>query len=91
MRNSRGISQELHEIPTEELDKILQYFFAELVKSDGTDYEPQSLRVVIACLDRNLREHRVSHSLLKNKCFEKSRKVLEWKAVELRRHGKGNK
>ena len=36
-RKSRGISQELHEIPTEELDKILQHFFAELVKGDGTD------------------------------------------------------
>ena len=26
-----------------ELDKILQHFFSKLVKSDGTDYEPQSL------------------------------------------------
>ena len=36
------------------LDKILQCFYAELMKSDGTDYEPESLKVMIACLDRHL-------------------------------------
>ena len=57
-RKSRNITQELHAIPSEELDKGLQQFYAELVKNDGTDYEPESLRVMIVCLDRNLREHR---------------------------------
>jgi hypothetical protein len=47
-KESREIEQELHEIPPEELDKILQHLYAELVKSNGTDYEPESLRVMIA-------------------------------------------
>ena len=82
-RESRELAQELHEIPPEELDKILQSFYAELVKSDGTDYEPESLRVMIACLDRHLREHGATYSILKHKCFERSRKMLEGRAIEL--------
>ena len=83
-RESRAIVQELHDIPPEELDKILQHFYAKLVKSDGTDYEPESLRVMIACLDRHLREHGATYSILKDKCLETSRKTLEGKAIELR-------
>ena len=55
------------------------------MKSDGTDYEPESLRVMIACLDRHLREHGATCSILKD---ETSRKILEGKAIELRQHGK---
>jgi len=49
----------------------------------------QSLRVIIACLDRHLREHGATYSILKDKCFERSRKMLEGRAIELRQHGKG--
>ena len=88
-RETRNITQELHEIPPEELDKVLQCFYAELMKGNGTDYEPESLKVMIACLDRHLRDHGATHSILKDKCFETSRKTLEGKAIELRQHGKG--
>ena len=53
------------------------------MKRNGTDYEPQSL---IACLDRHLRDHGATYSILKDKCFETSRKTLEGKAIELRQH-----
>ena len=67
--------QELHDIPPEELDKILR-FYAELVKSDGTDYEPESLRVMIACLDRHLREHGATAS---SKISALKQTVRHWK------------
>ena len=54
---------------------LLQRFYAELMKSDGTNYEPESLRVMIACLDGHLREHGATHSILKDKCFETSRDI----------------
>ena len=60
----------------DELEKILQHFHAELVKNDGTDYEPESLRMMIGCLDRHLREHEATYSILKDRCSETSRKVL---------------
>ena len=61
------------------------------MKNDGTDYEPESFRVMIACLDRHLKEHGATYSILKDRCFEASCKVLEGKAIELRRQGKGKK
>ena len=69
-------------MPPEEMEKILQHFHAELVKNDGTDYAPESLRVMMACLNRHLQEHGATYSILKDRCFETSRKVLEQKAIE---------
>ena len=46
---------------------------------------------MIACLDRHLREHAATNSILKDRYLETScnLKVLEGKAIEFRRHGKG--
>ena len=38
----------------EQLDKILERFFACVCKQDGTDYEPGSLKVMQAVLDRKV-------------------------------------
>ena len=38
-----------------EVDRVLQHFFAELKKQDGTDYEPDSLRTMLGALDRHFR------------------------------------
>ena len=38
----------------EQLDKILERFFACVCKQDGTDYEPGSLKVMQAALDRKV-------------------------------------
>ena len=59
------------------------------MKSDSTDYELESSIVMIACLDRHLREYGATYSILKDRCFETSCKTLEGKAIELRQHGKG--
>ena len=55
-RTERQIAQKLEEIPKERLDGILQLLFAEIRKNDGTNYEPDSLRTMLAALDRHLRE-----------------------------------
>ena len=34
-------------------------------------------------------EHGATHSILKDRCFEISRKILEEKAIKLWKHGKG--
>ena len=49
-------------------------------KKDGSDYEPDSLRVMIASLDRHLKEAGSNMSIAKDKEFVNSRKVLEGKA-----------
>ena len=51
----------------------MQRFFAELVKKNGENYEPESLNVMIAALDRHI-------NLLKDKEFVGCRRVLNGKA-----------
>ena len=74
-----------------ELDKILQHFFAELRKKDGTNYEPDSLRTMLGALDRYFRNAGYSFRIIKDKEFMECRKVLNGKAIELREMGKGKR
>ena len=90
-RKVRGIANELENIPVNDLDDILQSFFAEIRKSDGTEYEPECLRVMLSAMDRYLREKGREYSILKDKMFDSSRKVLNGKAIELREKGMGKR
>ena len=47
----RTESQKLEQIPKEQLDGILQLFFAKIHKNDGTNYELDSLRTMMAAVD----------------------------------------
>ena len=60
------------------------------MKIDGKEYEPESLKVMIAAIDRYVREKR-GFSILKDKDFEASRKVLNGKAIDLQRSGMGKR
>ena len=88
-RMERQTAQKLEEIPKERLDGILQLFFAEIRKNDGTNYEPDSLRTMLAALDRHLREKGSTFSILKDREFDASRKVLNGKAIGTSRAGFG--
>ena len=90
-RISRGLEQSLQDTPRDELDDVLQHFYACVKKQDGEDYEPGSLRTMLASLDRFLREKGKHFSIQRDREFEKSRKVLNGKAIELRENGKGNR
>ena len=74
-----------------QLDEKLQKFFAEKRKKDGSEYEPDSLRVMLAALDRHMRENEASFSIAKDREFFNSRKVLEGKAKLLRQMGLGKR
>ena len=64
----------------EQLDKVFERFYASVRKQDGTDYEPGYLKVMQAALDRHLKEKGYSLSIIKDREFLSSRKVLEGKA-----------
>ena len=67
---------------------MLQQFYVEVQKEDGSEYKPDSLRVMLASLDRHFRENGAPYSLLKDKAFVCSRQVLNGKAIELRESGR---
>lgn len=48
----RGIDKKLYQFEEMELNKVLERFYTELRKEDGTEYEPACLRVMISALDR---------------------------------------
>ena len=45
---------DITDIPRAELDGVLQKFYGELVKQNGEDYEPESLKVMIASFKRRM-------------------------------------
>lgn len=87
----RGLPTDLASIPSTELDGVLQLFYAQIRKKNGDEYEPESLKVMQTALNRHLREQNYSHSILNDKDFQKSRKVLNGKAIELQEEGKGKR
>ena len=56
-----GLARPLQEIPQDELDEVLQHFYACVAKQDGQDYEPSALKTMPAALNRFLQEQ--------GKCF----------------------
>ena len=53
-RGENSLEKNLEMILPEQLDKVLERFYASVYKQDGTDYEPGSLKVMQAALDRHL-------------------------------------
>ena len=88
---SKGYNPDIMSYNAKQLDEKLEKFFAEARKKDGSDYEPDSLRVMLASLDRHLKEAGSSISIAKDREFVNSRKVLEGKARFLREQGYGKR
>ena len=88
--DARGFGgKKIFEYDPVELDKILSKFYVELRKKDGGEYEPSCLNVMITALDRHLKENDYTLSIVRDREFAKSKKVLEGIATELRRKGMG--
>ena len=71
----KGYSRDIVSHEVKELDKKIQRLFAEVRKKDGSEYEPDSLRVMIASLEAGS-----NISFAKDREFVNSRKILEGKA-----------
>ncbi|KAL9961778.1 hypothetical protein ACROYT_G030797 [Oculina patagonica] len=58
---------------------------------DGNEYEPTSLRSLVASFERHLKKKSYSVSIINDLVFEKTRKLLQFKQKQLKKQGKGNK
>ena len=72
-----------------EYDGLLTRFYAEIWKRDGSEYGPESLRVIQASLERYLRQKNYPVSIINRREFHKSQETLDCKGKRLRREGKG--
>ena len=70
---------------------MLERFYAELKNKHGEDYEPESLKVMIASLDRSLKNKGHSLSIFRDREFSSSKQVLNEKAKQLRLAGRGKR
>ena len=86
-----NIALDIEEHEPAELNRLLEKFYAEAKNRNGQDYEPDSHRVMIAALDRHLREKQYPLSIVKDRKFHPSKQVLEGKAKLLRQAGRGKR
>ena len=88
---ARNIDVNMESYCPQALDGLLNKFYVEIRKKDGTDYEPDSLRVMQAAIDRYLRHKNYPVSIITGREFIKSQETLDAKAKQLRRQGKGKR
>ena len=88
---ARNINVNMESYCPQALDGLLNKFYVEIRKKDGTDYEPDSLRVMQAAIDRYLRHNNYPVSIITSREFTKSQETLDAKAKQLRRQGKGKR
>ena len=69
------------------IDTLLEHFYAEI----GKDYEPESLKVMMASLDRHLKNKGWTLSIVRDREFSSSKVVLEDKSKQLRLVGRGKR
>jgi len=89
--SSRSVSDKIEKLEPDELDKLLNKFYVEVKKIDGTDYEPESLKIMQAATDRYLKDAGYKYSVTRSREFCNSQKTLHAKAVSLREQGKGKR
>ena len=87
----RGEVRLIYLLSPTDLDKVLQSFYAEVRKTNGDEYEPNSLASMQAGIDRYLKESNYHVSIIRDGLFSTSRAVLEGKCKNLREHGKGKR
>ena len=85
------VNPKMEEYEHEQLDKMLQIFYTEMRTKDGCEYEPESLKSMLAALDRYLKEHDYKYSIIRDREFQQSKLVLEGKVKCLRQQGKGKR
>ena len=66
-------------------------FNAEVLIKDGLEYEPESLKSMLAALDRHLKEHDYKCSIMRDREFYQSKLLLEGKVKHLHQEGKGKR
>ena len=82
-------SRLVEEIPPKELNAYIGEFIITVRKKDNNeDYEPSSLRSLMASFERYLKKNNYGFSIMKDAEFEQARKALQSKQKDLKQKGK---
>ena len=90
---TKGEKRDVHEISVDQLDAYLANFILSIKKSDGSEYEPSSLRNIISSIDRKLQRNKYEVLIMRGSGpqFSFTRDALKAKQKCLKKMGKGNK
>ena len=88
---TKNEDRKIEDIPAVELNEYISQFIISVRTKDGNEYEPTSLRSLVASFERHLKKKSYSVSIINDLVFEKTRKVLQSKQKQLKKQGKGNK
>jgi len=61
----RKVNPKMEEYEHEQFDEMLQIFYTEIRTKNGSEYEPDSLKSMLAALDRHLKEHGYKYSIIR--------------------------
>ena len=88
---SRNINVNMETMAPATSDEVQQKFYLEVRKQGGSEYEPDSLKVMQAALERYFSSRKYPCSLTSCREFSSSRAVLDAKAKQLRMNGYGKR
>ena len=77
-------------IAPEELDRYLAEFIRSVRRKDGGEYEPSSLRSLMASIEQHLKKNNYLASVFSDRQFELTQRCLQSKQKELKKAGHGN-
>lgn len=90
VRQEFGDTTPMENMEPATMNKYLKSFFEYAKKSDGMDYEPESLIGFMNSFERYLKTKSYSESLLRSETFKESRTVLKKKRDLVRSIGKSS-
>ena len=73
---TKNEDRKIEDIPAVELNEYISQFIISVRTKDGNEYEPTSLRSLVASFERHLEKKSYSVSIINDLVFEKTRKVL---------------
>lgn len=88
---SKNVKQNPEEIQPSVLDELLSTFLVEVRKTDGSEYEPTTLRSFVSSFDRYLRKKDYPCTIIEGQEFRRTREALVAKQKDLKNSGKGKK
>ena len=71
--SQKGYDDSIEKYEPEALNKIFEQFYATVRKKDGSDYEPDSLRVMVTAIDRFRTEKEYKYSIIRDRQFKSSK------------------
>lgn len=84
-------SRTIENIPAEQLSAFLTEFITTVKMKNGNEFEPASLRAIIASIERYLKETNYGVSVVTDRAFAGTRAALRAKQKQLQQLGKGCK